>query len=199
MIKVNLLKNRVGAETQAAGSSGLYSAGGDEGSMVRSAIVKLLVLFLSTGALMLFESQNLSQLNEKYSTLTVQNQQIDASIAEKNGEAENVKNIEQEAKELEDKLKLFNNLSRLRLREVKTLDVLQKEIPERVWLKSLNYEGDRFEVTGGAMSTSYLTEFVKKLEESAYMRNVIVIRDQKMVAGSGSISYREFQFKATSE
>lgn len=193
MIKINLLKNRV------QGESGTQAIAFEESdnSQARSAVVKVLLMSLACVGLMLYESQRLSSLRNEMASLGQELQTMQTTVTEKVAEAEGLKSVEAEAKELEDKLKLLKHLSKLRLREVKTLDLMQNSIPERAWLKSLTYEKNRFVFIGAAVSTPELSEFVKRLDESAYLTDVIVTRNREV--GDASAGFRDFEFSAMVE
>jgi Tfp pilus assembly protein PilN len=200
MIKVNLLRNRVADSTVADQSSG--SGGSDQ---VREALIKVAMIILFTLGLMIYESQNLRSLTEEAAQARDQVTRLTTENAAKLAEVAKFKDVEVQAKELEDKLKILKLLSKLRLREVKTLDFMQTSIPEKVWLKSISYESDKmrmeaghFQFTGNAVATEELTEFVRRLEDSAYLMDVIVIKNQE-VAVSKSNSVREFLFTAEVE
>jgi Tfp pilus assembly protein PilN len=215
MIKVNLLKNRVGDTTQMAQTSmgtGVSGGGGGGGGFTvgldnREAIVKAAVVFIFTAGLMFYESQNIHTLNARLASLNLQNQELESRAAAVAKEAESIKDIENQARELEDKLKVLKTLSRLRLREVKTLDFVQSSIPEKVWLKGLTYEADKnkfelghFNFNGNAAATEDLTEFVRRLEDSSYLYEVIVMKNQEVSASANSKAVmREFQFTAQVE
>lgn len=200
MIRVNLLKNRVNdTPTQMTSAP---SGGGD----TRETIVKLAFLMLATVGLMIFEGQNIRKLNDEAARMQAQVSEYEAQAAAKAQEAEGVKDVENQARELEDKLKILKLLSKLRLREVKTLDFMQSSIPEKVWLKNISFESDqgnveegRFEFVGNAVATEDLSEFVKRLEESAYLSEVIVIKNQEVPVSGRSASVREFMFTADVE
>jgi Tfp pilus assembly protein PilN len=194
---------QVNTSTAFASSRGGGSGGGN--SEARDTIVKALMILIFPIGLWVFEGQNLKTLKERTVALQAEVAALEIEVQAKNKEAEAVKDVEAQARELEDKLKLFKLLSRLRLREVKTLDFMQTSIPERVWLKILNYEADkekfeagRFNFQGRAMTTDDLTEFVKRLEESAYLNEVIVIKNQEVMAQNKSVT-RDFQFTAQVE
>lgn len=194
MIKVNLLKNKVQGDqtTQAT-----RVAGSPESTEARSAIVKVIVLGIATVGLMLYESQNLSRLRAEDAEINASLQELQTTVDAKKIEAEKLKNIEAQAKELKDKLKLLKFLSKLRLREVNTLDYMQSKIPERLWLNSLKYENDQFELAGSAISTPDISEFVKRLDESAFLKNVIVVKNQEI--SDSRTGYRDFEFTAQVE
>lgn len=201
MIRVNLLRNRIGSsgggETQVVDTG--YSS-----SNSRETFVKIAFLLLFTIGLMLYERSNVSRLNAEQATVQAQLVQLQSEAAAIAAEVENVKDIEGRAKELQDKLKMLKLLSKLRLRGVKTLDFMQTSIPERVWLASIAYESDkekledgRFAFSGSSVATEDLTEFVKRLENSAYLSQVIVVKNQDVVNNKQSI--REFLFTADVE
>jgi Tfp pilus assembly protein PilN len=203
MVKINLLRNRIGSSGpvgEAPISESAYSNPANRG-----ALVKLVMISLFTVAIMLFESSNLKRLQADQARVQAELNQLQAQATAKAAEVEAVKDIEAQAKELQDKLKVLKLLSKLRLREVKTLDFMQTSIPEKVWLNDVNYEADkdhmdegRFAFTGSAMATDDLTEFVKRLENSAYLRQVIVVKNQEVSTGK-TTGVREFNFSAEVE
>jgi Tfp pilus assembly protein PilN len=200
LIKVNLLRNRVQDNT-----TQMDSGGGARREQLREAFIKLIMIGLFTGGLMMYESQNIKSLQETQARIAAQVQKLQGDNAVKLADVAKVKDVEVQAKELEDKLKILKLLSKLRLREVKTLDFMQSSIPEKVWLKDINYESDKIHVetghftfSGNAVATEELTEFVRRLEDSAYLQDVIVIKNQEISINKAS-SIREFLFTAEVE
>lgn len=200
MIKVNLLRSRVQDTPTSAGTS--LGGGGSE---AREGLVKIVAILIFPIALMLYESQNIRALNEEQNRLQAQVNKLQTDLAAKNTEADKLKDVELQAKELEDKLKIFKLLSKLRLRHVKTLDFVQSSIPEKVWLKTVNYDSDKarvdsghFQISGFATATEELTEFVRRLDDSAYLTDVIVVKNQE-VQSTKQTSLREFVFTAEVE
>lgn len=200
MIRVNLLKNKV-QDANVAGVGGVADTGGSNDT--RQALVKIAFILLFTLGLMLFESQNIRQLNDESSRVHATAAELEQQATVKAKDVEGIKDIAKQAQELEDKLKILKLLSKLRLREVKTLDFMQSSIPEKVWLKSINYSSDkehvengRFQFTGNAVNTEDLTEFAKRLEDSAYMDNVIVIKNAEVTGPKKTGGMRDFLFTA---
>jgi Tfp pilus assembly protein PilN len=201
MIRVNLLKNRVSDQTT------MQKGGDTETSAdVRDTIFKIGFLLIFTLGLMVFEGQNIRKLNDEAARLQVRISELETQSAAKAAEADGVKDVENQARELEDKLKVLKLLSKLRLREVKTLDFMQSSIPEKVWLKTISFESEagnveegRFSFVGNAVATEDLSEFVKRLEDSAYLTEVIVVKNQEVNAtGKGGV-VRDFTFTAEVE
>lgn len=201
MIRVNLLKNRVGDQTAGPGK-----VDSDSSNDTRSAIVKIAFMLMFTLMLMVYEGQNIRSLNEEAARLQVRISELETQSAAKIAEADTVKDVEKQARELEDKLKVLKLLSRLRLREVKTLDFMQSSIPEKVWLKEIAFASNsssvdegRYQFTGSSVATEDLSEFVKRLEDSAYLNEVIVVKNQEVAVSGRTGSVREFTFTAEVE
>jgi Tfp pilus assembly protein PilN len=199
MIKVNLLRNRVQESTSADPGPGR------SGDQLREAVIKIAVILIFVVGLILYESQNLRAMNDELARSKAEAAKLTADNTARAAEAEKVKDLEVQARELEDKLKILKLLSKLRLREVKTLDFLQSSIPEKVWLKTISYESDKihveaghFQISGNAAATEELTEFVRRLEDSTYLMDVIVVKNlEQNISKSNSI--RDFLFTAEVE
>jgi Tfp pilus assembly protein PilN len=204
MVKINLLRNRIGGSGPGQDTA-MIDQSVDTGPSMKDAVIKLVVLMGFTVGLMMYESSNVRRLAAEQAKVQAELNRLQAEAAAKAAEVEAVKDIEVQAKELQDKLKVLKLLSKLRLREVKTLDFMQTSVPEKVWLTGINYEADKdkldegkFNFNGNAMATEDLTEFVKRLENSAYLRQVIVVKNQEVSNGKMS-GIREFNFNADVE
>lgn len=204
MIRINLIRNRV-QDTDGATAVGVDS-GSESASEMRSAIFKLVMILLPMVALYLWEHNHLDTLQSRVAGLRAQLQNLENQAAIKEQEAVGVSDVEKQAKELQDKLAIIRMLSKLRLREIKTLDFIQSAIPERVWLRAIGYtssltdfHGGSFKVLGGAASTEDLSEFVKRLEESSYLKQVIVVKNQEAEFGLTGKALRDFDFRAQVE
>ncbi|HMN69125.1 MAG TPA: PilN domain-containing protein [Bdellovibrionales bacterium] len=206
MIRVNLMRNRVQEGTQATSQAPMADPASAGAANTKDSLIKLGLMALFVAGLMLYESQNISTLNQERNRLQAQVSALETEAQAKAAEIEGIKDIVKQAQELEDKLKALNLLSKLRLREVKTLDFMQTSIPEKVWLREVIYgndktrpSGGRYQFQGNAVSTEDLTEFVRRLENSAYLSDVIIIKNQETNAGPRQASLRNFTFTAEVE
>lgn len=199
MIKVNLMRNRV-QDAAAVGATVV-----DTSNETRDALVKVAFIVIFVLGLMVWESQSIRALNSEAASIASRVSELEGQTTGKATEVDGIKDIAKQAEELKAKLKVLKLLSRLRLREVKTLDFMQSSIPEKVWLKSINFESGRTKMDQGkllfqgfSVSTEDLTDFVKRLEDSAYLTEVIVIKNQEVPSGkSGNV--REYTFTAEVE
>ncbi len=202
MIKVNLLRNRI----QDPNADTTFQALTVDSSGNRDNIVKIACLLVFVVSIFVYESQSLRTLDNQRNIVQVQVNELEAKAQEKLAELESVKDIAKEAEELTAKLIVLKNLSRLRIREVKTMDFMQSSVPEKLWLKSISYESDpkvpdqgRYQFIGNAVTTPDLSEFVKRLDESHYLKGVVAVRDQEVEGPGRTGNIREFQVLAEVE
>ncbi len=74
-----------------------------------------------------------------------------------------VNNINKRKREVEDKLKILNDLRKLRSGPVRMLDALATAIPKKVWLQDFNEQSNQVKLTGSAMSHEDVAELMRGL------------------------------------
>lgn len=192
MIRINLARNRVDVQ----GGDMNLEVDSEGREQLKVALVKILILAIFPGLLIFMEKYNLDNLRLQMAQVSAQASQITAETQQKTQELNQLKAGIPGAESAASKLRLLGKMSKLRLRELISLDVVQSVIPERVWLKNLTFQNEQYSFKGGAAETSDLSEFVSKLEASAYFKDVIVIQDKESSTGGKG---REFELSATVE
>ncbi len=74
-----------------------------------------------------------------------------------------VNNINKRKKEVEDKLKILNDLRKLRSGPVRMLDALATAMPKKVWLSDFNEQSNRVKLVGKALSHEDVAELMRGL------------------------------------
>lgn len=74
-----------------------------------------------------------------------------------------VNNINKRKKEVEDKLKILNELRKLRSGPVRMLDALATAIPKKVWLSDFNEQSNQVRIQGSALSHEDVAELMRGL------------------------------------
>lgn len=194
MIKVNLGRTRLDSIEIADGGANISSGPGLE---IREIVVKLLILLLGVFSLMYYESQNLDALNSKMALAQSALAQQQAVLDQKNQEFSTLSGVESDAKALQDKLGLLKRLSRLRLREVKSLDYIQSAVPQKVWLTSLEMTDERLSIKGKAQGDTDVTLFMRRMESGGYFSDVILMQDSTITESGTNL--REFEVSARME
>ncbi len=196
MIRINLGRTRI------EDAEGLESAYRDEAlpsgqSPLVTIFVKILLIVGGTIALNFYEGSNIDELNKRVMQQNTQRSQLQAELDQKNSELQTLGTAQDDSKALQDKMKLLKNLSRLRLREVKSLDFIQSIVPARMWLIQMRIEKDNYLIKGLSRDNAAVSTFVNKLEDGGYFSDVVLTQDNEIQ--DGGYEMREFEIVARSE
>lgn len=191
MIRVNLL-----SDTSGAGGSG--AAPLDMGELDAKAVQKkgatnlLLILSIPIG-LYLYENQVLIP-DLKSQIQSVRNQLN--GIREKNEKNKDlvaeITNLKSQQERLRRQLEKIETLRQGRMREVKVLDAIQREVPEKAWLTELDLSQQKIRLKGMAESSSDVNQFNEVLNRSAYLRDVVL--EGEFEREYQKLRMREFSF-----
>lgn len=144
-------------------------------------LIRVLVVIMAPVGLYLYESNIMSGLRARQSSLQPQI----AELAEFNSKAAEIKAEVEKFKEDEAKIQMriqaLNSLSRQRLNEIKILDFIQQVIPEKVWLSELDFKGGEILMVGYAASNDEISKFQEVLTKSAFLKNVNLASSKELV------------------
>jgi type IV pilus assembly protein PilN len=122
-----------------------------------------------------------AQIGQKESEL----KQLDKVIGE-------VNEYTAKRKELEDKLKVIDDLRKGKTGPVRALDDLATEIPNRIWLTKMDESGGSVTLEGKAIDHEDVSAFMKSLQKSKYFSS-IVLGFSKSVKDSSGVTLYEFK------
>ncbi len=128
------------------------------------------------------KSDRESQIAEKRKELA----QLDKIIGE-------VNEFTTKKKELEDKLKIIDELKKGKTGPVRALDDLATEIPNRVWLTKIDEKGGAMTLEGKAIDHEDVSAFMKSLQKSKYFSNIVLGFSKERKDGGS----RLYEFKIT--
>lgn len=195
MIRVNLLKNRIQTTPDA---TAIDDADFSQGFEIRegqgSPAVNFLLMVLFVVLMVVYESFFVSALKEETSRLQQQAATMETQVQQRQQESQEALKVQGEIRELETKIEILKSLSKNRLIELKALDQLQTLIPDKVWLERIEYDDQKFDLRGFAMSDEDLTDFLKLLEERTFFVNVILLQARETDSPQGTV--KEFQITA---
>ena len=107
--------------------------------------------------------------------------------------------MKEKAKELANKISLLKVLARTRLREIKTLDFIQTNLPERVWLKELSFKAGDLLMKGSAVTDDELTVFIRALEKNRSFTKVLLVQAKEERTKDGTVKGFELTAKVEAE
>lgn len=196
MIKINLGQTKIQQMENLDSRNVSVSSSGASNELVAT-VLKVALLLASVGVLYFFEQQNLDQLNAQMSQILAQKSEIQMQVNQAKSELDQMGASQNDSKVLEDKLKLLRELSRKRLREIKSLDYIQSVIPTRLWLLSLKVNSENYIFSGRSMDQSDLSLFVRKLESGGVFSDVVLVKDAPIEVKGFAL--RDFEILARSE
>jgi Tfp pilus assembly protein PilN len=133
MIKVNL------ANSILKKSDSSKSVGGslNEGKALRDGAIKVALIIAPLIGIMYYEKIDLDEKQIKLQILTQQRDQLNGEIKEKKSVDEIVKNVKLQQEEMDDKFRVMEKIFGLRAKKIQALALLQKHIPQTLWLQKV--------------------------------------------------------------
>jgi Tfp pilus assembly protein PilN len=171
MIRVNLL----GAKEPAA-RGGVFSGGAEPGIPSEpSEKSGLLLAILVLGGSLAFigyqwwsAKQAINKLDQEIASLNQEKARLATIIAQ-------VKEYQRQLDELKQKEELIQRLMSEREGPVIMLDQLSAQLPDFIWLTTLTQTGTGVAVNGMAASYVSIADYIRKLEDTDYFRDVELI------------------------
>ena len=210
MIRVNLLENRgsvarpLGANV-GGGTATEYGAGGTgvetslSSALGKAIAMNLAILLTFPAALIYYERYNIGLLRARANEIAGQVSQKQQVLQSKKEEIAQSASLKEKAKELANKISLLKVLARTRLREIKTLDFIQTNLPERVWLKELSFKAGDLLMKGSAVTDDELTVFIRALEKNRSFTKVLLVQAKEERTKDGTVKGFELTAKVEAE
>ncbi|MEE8475988.1 MAG: PilN domain-containing protein [Myxococcota bacterium] len=128
----------------------------------------LLVMLISGGSLGLVHSR----LVEQRSLAAVRVAQMENDIENFKPQLAQVAAFRSRKSKLEQKIGVIAGLERARTGPVRMFDELATRTPERLWITSLDTEGDKIVFKGESLDNSIVAEFLRELKDSPFFEDV---------------------------
>ena len=198
MIKINLAKPlKIGASTGAMNSMGVENV--DVQDVQKQGGFKLLFVLLFPVAIYIYESQAVPELKrslmdkqKKLNMLTEKNEKAKTAVEE-------TKKFSEDQERLQKQIQTLDGLRKERMREVKILDNIQKDIPEKVWVNAIKFDDKRLLISGLAVSDPDLTTFMENMSRSVFLRDVNLIKSDEQMMENSSKIIKKFDVTASLE
>lgn len=175
-------------------AGGFGDAMGGDKDIQKQGAIRLFVLLLVPLAIYLYEMQAIPQLQRKLQS----RRGVLTGLKTKNTQAKSA--VDEIAKFKEDQTKLQKQIDTLeglrkeRLKEVKILDNLQKDIPDKVWLTKIDLQASKLVLSGLATADAELTTFMENLSRSVFLREVNLVRSSETPSDNGVL--KRFEISA---
>ncbi len=181
------------ARTATMGASIDDSIPMDSENIKRDGAIRLFILLLIPIAMKAYESQKLPELNSQLNSKTT----LFNSLKEKNAKAktavDEIKHFSEDQARLRKQIDIVEGLQKERLLEVKILDNVQKDIPNKVWLNRIEILEGKFAVIGQTTTDSDLTLFMENLGKSVFLKDVNLIKSEDVPTEKGNLKRFDIQ------
>lgn len=120
--------------------------------------------------------------------------QLNSQITEFQGQLAQVEDFKHKASEIERKLGVIRKLETSRSGPVRLLDELATRAPEKLWITSLQTDGNRIKLKGMSLDTDLIAQFLRGLTSSPLIKDVELSSTE--LAESSGLKLNSFQLTA---
>lgn len=147
MIKINLA-NSIIKKSDSKGGANLL-----EGKMIRDSAIKVALIIAPVLGFMYYEKTDLQSKNDAYNRLVTERDTLNTDLKNQESVDEIVKQVEEQQREMDDKLHVMEQIFGLRARKIQALSLLQKHILQSLWLDKLRVQEEHSGGTAGQVKT----------------------------------------------
>lgn len=119
----------------------------------------------------------------------------EARIQSQDNVLREVKNVEEERKQVAEKIEVIEKLKKNQAGPVRLLDEISKALPVGVNLGSMNESGNSINIEGEAFTNDDVVRFVDNLKASPYLSNVTLLETDQTKSESIDIYKYKLQFE----
>lgn len=188
MIRVNLLRST--GMTASAPTSNPFGGGGTQVVTVdseKAGGLKLAVILLFPILLYGYEYMTISELETKKAQIDAEAAAVEGKRAAYGDAGPKVEKYTKEKKRIDTQLAAIRELTKDRLRVLKTLDTLQSITNNitQVWFESIKIEGPQVKVSGYSLTDEGLATLFAALNGSPFFSKLIPISQTQITTQSG--------------
>ena len=139
------------------------------------------VCLCCAGTVLLIQVEK-SRLNKVKAQKAVVQGEFDQLNQEKQNLQNQVKGfsyMQKKSQEFNNKLAIMKKVAKKKLKVIKGLDQMQDVIPDKMWLKRINYRQDKFTIEGAAETNKQVQNFIEALEGTRLFSGVKLERVQE--------------------
>jgi type IV pilus assembly protein PilN len=190
MIRINLMSSQI-APSSMEGAEGFADFEQDASQVEKQGALRLVMILILPLALILYENQNLPDLktqlrnqNKRMQELTKKNQEAKSAVEE-------IAKFKEDQTRLQNQIDTLESLQKERLREVKILDNIQRDIPKKVWLSRVEFKEGNIMIAGSASTDLELTLFMENLSRSVFLQNVDLVKSVDVTGDASGLKQFE--------
>jgi type IV pilus assembly protein PilN len=152
----------------------------------RLAMVRLAILMIVPLGLYLWEFQMIPQKKTKIAQLNSRLRELENKNSSAKKSVDEMNRVREQESILQKQILVIENLRKDRLLEVKLLDLIQKQIPPKLWLSKIELKDKAINFHGTASTDVELTTFMDILSKANLVSQVNLVRSSEQ-ANAGII------------
>lgn len=185
MIKINLAKGKKVSSSSGEASPAMGIDSGSSSDIQRQGLTRLVIIGLLPLALYAYEAQNIPELQGRLQSKQNLLQTLTDKNSQAKGAVEEIKKFKEDQAQLQNQISTLEGLRKERLTEVKILDSIQKEMPDKLWLTKISFEQTKLALSGLSVGDLELSTFMEQLSRSIFLKKVNLIRSSDVPNISG--------------
>lgn len=159
----------------------------------KAVLAKIVIIFAIAGALKYHETINIPKLqseladeSQKLEELTNYNNNASSAVAE-------IKKLQELKNQIEKQIESLDGISKVRVKYVRALDLIQSNIPEKMWFLGLKSNDNVLEAEGISMSDGEISQFLDVMGRSVHFSDVSMLSSEDVVQReSDSKKFKKF-------
>jgi Tfp pilus assembly protein PilN len=155
-------------------------------------VAKILVMVAVAGGFLYYEAINIPRLekelaehSEHLQQLSEYNNKAAQSVAE-------IQKLEEQKAQIDKQIESLDGLSRVRLRYIRALDLIQTNLPEKMWFLTLKSKERLIEATGVSLTEAEITEYIDVMGRSVHFSDVSMISSEDVPSKEQGKSFKKF-------
>lgn len=174
--------------------------GGDAEVKPITLLLKIIIAFSGVIVLYAHELSNIPVLEKilrdeqaKLKTLNDFNGKAAGVVAE-------IKKMKKNKEDIERQIESIGGLSKIRLRYIKAIDIIQQNIQEKMWLTNMKTSGDLLMLEGVAHTDNEISTFIEILSKNIQFSDVqLLAASESTLADTQGKKFRNFTINCTLE
>lgn len=185
-----ILINLAPASQQRSGKGGgteIAFEGGASSDVQKQGAMKLLLVLVPVIALYFYGDMVVSEKRRDLRSKQEYLNSLNEKIEQAKGVVDEIKKFREDKARLEIQISTIESLTKERLREVKILDAIQTDIPQKTWLTKIEVQNDLLTLSGYSAVDADTTSFMEKLSNSIHLKDVNLIKSEENQVAGGYI------------
>lgn len=145
-------------------------------------LLKLIIMCSGVIILYYYEQETIPKLQKKLAVHTKIFEDAKAYNGKAAGAVAEIKKMKANKNSIEKQIESIGGLSRVRLKSVKVLDIVQQNLPEKMWFSSVKKVGANLALEGVAYSELEISTFIDILGKNVHFNDVSLVSSEDDVS-----------------